>query len=172
VTGSGRRTEDDAQLAALGYSAEFERSMGLWANMALGFTYRSPLRVTAFAVLGIYIAFQAVVLAALRQRLKGWRPAGVWNLGRWGTAVNVVALAYGIFAMVLLLQPADAEAFLDRWIVAVGISIVGGSGLLYLLLGRPDGRSGDFPEGDAREVAARLQAIRRDAYTTVRSEEI
>jgi amino acid transporter len=34
-------------------------------------------RVTAFAVLGIYVAFQAVVLAALRQRLKGWRPAGV-----------------------------------------------------------------------------------------------
>jgi amino acid transporter len=38
-------------------------------------------RVTAFAVLGIYISFQAVVLAALRQRLKGWRPAGLWNLG-------------------------------------------------------------------------------------------
>jgi amino acid transporter len=38
-------------------------------------------RVTAFAVLGIYVAFQAVVLAALRQRIKGWRPAGLWNLG-------------------------------------------------------------------------------------------
>jgi hypothetical protein len=42
VTGSGRPTEHDAddaaQLAALGYSGEFERSMGLWANMALGFT--------------------------------------------------------------------------------------------------------------------------------------
>ena len=32
-------TDDDAQLAALGYTGEFERSMGLWANMALGFTY-------------------------------------------------------------------------------------------------------------------------------------
>src|SRR4051812_26649175 len=41
-------------------------------------------RVTAFAVLGIYIAFQAVVLAALRQRLRGWRPAGLWNLGSAG----------------------------------------------------------------------------------------
>ncbi len=64
-------------------------------------------RVTAFAVLGIYIAFQAVVLAALRQRLKGWRPAGNWNLGRYGLAVNVLALCYGIFAMVLLLKPGD-----------------------------------------------------------------
>jgi amino acid transporter len=128
-------------------------------------------RVTAFAVLGIYVAFQAVVLAALRQRLKGWRPAGVWNLGRWGTVVNVLALAYGVFAMVLLLQPADAEAFLDRWIVAVGICVVAGSGLLYLFLGRPDRESAGFPEGDAREVAAQLEAIRRDART-VRSEEI
>lgn len=128
-------------------------------------------RVTAFAVLGIYVAFQAVVLAALRQRLKGWRPAGVWNLGRWGLVVNVLALAYGVFAMVLLLQPADAEAFLDRWIVAVGICVVAGSGLLYLFLGRPDRESAHFPEGDAREVAAQLEAIRRDART-VRSEEI
>src|SRR4029077_14298786 len=63
-------------------------------------------RITAFAVLGIYIAFQAVVLAALRQRLKGWRPAGNWNLGRYGFAVNVLALCYGIFAMVLLANPA------------------------------------------------------------------
>jgi amino acid transporter len=128
-------------------------------------------RVTAFAVLGIYVAFQAVALAALRQRLKGWRPAGVWNLGRRGLVINVLALAYGIFAMVLLLQPADAEAFLDRWIVAVGICVVGGSGLLYRYLGRPDRHSADFPEGDAREVAAQLEAIRRDART-VRSEEI
>jgi hypothetical protein len=73
--------------------------------------------------------------------------------------------------MVLLLQPADADAFLDRWIVAVGICVVGGSGLLYLYLGRPDRLSADFPEGDAREVAAQLEAIRRDART-VRSEEI
>ncbi|MHA6624972.1 APC family permease [Pseudonocardia sichuanensis] len=128
-------------------------------------------RVTAFAVLGIYVAFQAVVLAALRQRILGWRPAGRWNLGRWGTAVNVLALAYGVFAIVLLLQPAEAEAFLDRWIVLVGLCVVGGSGLLYLWLGRPDRDSADVPEGDARVVAAQLQAIRRDERA-VRGEEI
>lgn len=33
-------------------------------------------RITAFAVIGIYISFQMVVLAALRQRLKGWKPMG------------------------------------------------------------------------------------------------
>ena len=78
-------------------------------------------RVTAFAVCGIYIAFQAVVLAALRQRLKGWRPAGLWNLGSWGLLVNVVALAYGVFAIYLLIRPGDTGVFLDDWIVAIGV---------------------------------------------------
>lgn len=121
-------------------------------------------RVTAFAVLGIYVSFQAVVLAALRQRLKGWRPAGLWNLGSAGLVVNVLALAYGIFAIVLLIKPAPGtETFLDRWIVAIGLAVVAGSGLLYLLLARPDRHSSHIPEGDAREVAADLRQIRRDA---------
>lgn len=121
-------------------------------------------RVTAFAVLGIYVAFQAVVLAALRQRLMGWRPAGLWNLGRAGFVVNVLALAYGIFAMVLLIKPAPGtETFLDRWIVAIGLAVVAGTGLLYLALARPDRQSEHVPEGDARDVARQLQQIRRDA---------
>ena len=50
----------------------------------------------AFAVLGIYVAFQMVVLASLRQRIRGWKPAGPFSLGRWGFVVNVAALAYGV----------------------------------------------------------------------------
>jgi amino acid transporter len=120
-------------------------------------------RVTAFAVLGIYVSFQAVVLAALRQRIKGWRPAGLWNLGSWGLLVNVVALAYGVFAIILLLQPADTDVFLDRWIVLIGLLVVGGSGLLYLLIAKPDRHSGDVPEGDAIEVATHLRQIRTES---------
>jgi amino acid transporter len=117
-------------------------------------------RITAFAVLGIYIAFQAVVLAALRQRLKGWRPAGNWNLGRYGFAVNVLALAYGIMAMVLLLKPGNTGSFLDRWVVAIGLVIVLASGFLYLFIARPDRHSDDVGEGDAIEVAATLRSLR------------
>src|SRR3712207_9396466 len=51
-------------------------------------------RVTAFAVLGIYIAFQAVVLAALRQRLRGWRPAGLWEPGPGGPVGHLPALCH------------------------------------------------------------------------------
>jgi amino acid transporter len=122
-------------------------------------------RITAFAVLGIYIAFQAVVLAALRQRLKGWRPAGNWNLGRYGFAVNVLALCYGIFAMVLLLKPGDTGSFLDRWVVAEGLAIILVTGLLYLMIARPDRHSDDVGEGDAIEVAAKLRSLRAGSAT-------
>jgi amino acid transporter len=124
-------------------------------------------RVTAFAVCGIYISFQAVVLAALRQRLKGWRPAGLWNLGSAGLLVNVLALAYGLFAIYLLIRPGDSGVFLDDWIVAIGIAIVAGSGLLYLVLARPDRHSDGVPEGDAVEVARQLQQIRRSSRSGV-----
>jgi len=127
-------------------------------------------RVTAFAVLAIYVSFQAVVLAALRQRVKGWRPGGLWNLGRWGLLVNVVALVYGVLAILLLVQPADTDAFIDRWVVLIGLCLVGGVGLAYLFLARPDRGSDDIPEGDAREVAQRLRQIRRENHAVATNE--
>src|SRR6266567_1484175 len=41
---------DSAQLEALGYNSKFDRSMSLWSNFALGFTYLSP-------VVGVYTVF-------------------------------------------------------------------------------------------------------------------
>jgi len=41
---------DAQQLRALGYTAKFDRSMSLWENFALGFTYLSP-------VVGVYSVF-------------------------------------------------------------------------------------------------------------------
>jgi len=117
-------------------------------------------RVTAFAVLGIYIAFQAVVLAALRQRFKGWRPAGNWNLGPAGMLVNVVALAYGIMAIFLLLRPGDTGTWIDDWVVAVGLFVVLATGLLYLFIAKPDRHSEDVAADDAVEVANLLRSLR------------
>jgi amino acid transporter len=122
-------------------------------------------QITAFAVLGIYVAFQAVVLAALRQRIKGWRPAGPFNLGPLGFAVNVIALAYGIFAMVLLARPGTTGVFLDDWIVLIGLGVVMGSGLLYLFIAQPHSASHQ-PEGDAIAVAAMLRAHPQNAAQT------
>ncbi|MEW6484714.1 APC family permease [Tatumella sp. UCD-D_suzukii] len=94
-------------------------------------------RITAFAVAGIYISFQMVVLAALRKRVQGWKPAGPWSLGRWGFLNNLLALGYGLFGIYLLCVPASGDNFLDRWIVLAGLAVVTGCGLLYLLTARP-----------------------------------
>ncbi|MFD0499677.1 amino acid permease [Streptomyces rhizosphaericus] len=125
------------------------------------FVYFSPdslTKIAAFQMLAGYAAFMMVVLAALRMRLKGWRPAGAWTLGRWGMTVNIAALAYGILGMVLLAQPiGDSRTpFVDRWIAVIGFLVVSAVGLAYLLTAKPD-RNSTAPEGDALEVAERLR---------------
>lgn len=125
------------------------------------FVYFSPdslVRIVAFQVLAGYVAFQMVVLAALRMRLRGWRPAGAWSLGRYGIAINAAALVYGVFAMVLLAAPTGnaASSFIDRWIALIGFLVVSAVGLVYLLVAKPE-RKSTAPEGDAIEIAARLR---------------
>lgn len=112
--------------------------------------------VTSFAILGIYLAFQMVVLASLRQRLMGWRPAGPFNLRGLGLIVNIVALTYGVFAMVLLATPGTSGSFFADYVVLIGLGVVLVSGLLYLFIARPDSGS-DAPEGDAKAVADEIR---------------
>lgn len=112
--------------------------------------------VTSFAILGIYLSFQMVVLAALRQRFKGWRPAGPFSLGGLGTVVNALALAYGVFAMILLATPGSSGAFLTDYVVHIGLVVVLVTGLLYLFTARPD-RKSTAPEGDAVRVAEEIR---------------
>ncbi len=117
-------------------------------------------RIISFAALGIYIAFQMVVFAALVARLRGWRPAGRFTLGRWGLAVNVLALVYGLAAMINVSWPRTPDVpWYDNWIVLLGAALVLGAGLLYLLVARPY-RHSDAPAGDAIETANRLRAAR------------
>src|SRR5579863_2741354 len=50
------RDQDAEQLRALGYVSHFDRSMSLWENFALGFTYLSP-------VVGVYTIFATIFAA-------------------------------------------------------------------------------------------------------------
>jgi amino acid transporter len=111
------------------------------------------LKVISFASAGIYIAFQMVVLAALIARSRGWNPSGKFTLGRYGFAVNIAALIYGVGGALNLAWPrgGDDVAWTDRWIVVIGCAIVAGTGVAYMLLGRPYERS-DAPYGDATSV--------------------
>ncbi|MGW4922514.1 APC family permease [Streptomyces parvulus] len=106
-------------------------------------------KIVSFAILGIYAAFQMVVLAALRARLKGWRPSGEFRLGRWGLLVNAGALAYGLFAIINISWPRTPDVpWYDNWIVLLSGGIVVAVGLVYMFTTHHYGRS-DAPAGNA-----------------------
>lgn len=99
-------------------------------------------KVISFAAFGIYLGFQMVVFAALRARLKGWKPSGKYQLGKWGLPVNIGALVYGIIAMINMCWPRTPDApWYDNYIVLVSGVIVVGIGLLYMMIHRSYGHS-------------------------------
>ncbi len=105
--------------------------------------------IISFAAVGIYISFQMIVLGALIARNRGWRPSGPYTLGGWGLTVNVLALAYGIAAIVNILWPRSPN---DPWYVnygmlvtTVGVIVLGA---LYMVTAKPYER-GNAPAGDA-----------------------
>lgn len=66
--------------------------------------------LTSFAVLGIYLAFQLIMLAALIARMRGWKPSGFFNLGWWAWPINLLGLAYGIAMMINVARPITPSA--------------------------------------------------------------
>jgi len=114
--------------------------------------------IISFAALGIYVSFQMIVLAALLARLKGWRPAGPYTLGAWGVPVNVLALAYGVSAIINILWPRapDQPWYIDygMLVTTVGVVVLGG---LYMVIAKPYER-GNAPAGDAHLLKARITA--------------
>ena len=115
---------------------------GLWLQNAVS-------TIISFASAGIYLAFQMVVLAALVARARGWQPAGPFTLRRWGWPVNVVALGYGVFAIIDMVWPRNPQ---DPWysnygmiVTATGVLLLG---IIYMLAARPYDH-GQAPAGDA-----------------------
>ena len=105
--------------------------------------------IISFAALGIYISFQMVVLGALLARIKGWRPAGPYTLHGWGPTVNVIALLYGVSAIVNILWPRSPT---EPWYINYGILVTTVGvlvlGMIYMVTARPYER-GNAPAGDA-----------------------
>jgi amino acid transporter len=106
-------------------------SIGHWLQDAVN-------TIISFAAIGIYVAFQMVILGAVIARARGWRPAGPFQLGRWGWPVNLLALCYGTSAVANMVWPRSPK---EPWFVNYGMlfttAVVVGTGLLYLVLGRP-----------------------------------
>ncbi len=121
------------------------------AVIVLGSVYstKALTSIISFATLGIYLGFQMVVLAALRARLKGWKPSGAFQLGRFGMPVTIAALTYGVLAMVNMAWPRTPDApWYDNWLVALSAAVGAGIGAVYLVIVKPYERS-DATAGDA-----------------------
>ncbi len=105
--------------------------------------------IISFASVGIYIAFQMIVMSALVARVRGWRPSGTFRLGRWAWPVNVAALIYGLSAIVNMSWPrSPADPWFSNYGVittSVGVILLGA---VYMIVGRPYDR-GHAPAGDA-----------------------
>src|ERR1700675_1314218 len=72
--------QDAEQLRSLGYVSHFDRSMSLWENFALGFTYLSP-------VVGVYTIFATVFAAG--------GPPMWWTYLFVGVGQMMVCLVFG-----------------------------------------------------------------------------
>ncbi|SJN12682.1 Amino acid permease-associated region [Leucobacter sp. 7(1)] len=105
--------------------------------------------MVGFGTVGIYMGFQMVVLAALRARIMGWKPAGKFRLGAWAYPVNIIALVWGVAAVANILWPRPtgggwAEDYL-LIMTTVGVIAVG---WIYMLVSKAYQR-GDAPAADA-----------------------
>jgi len=84
-------------------------SNALWISAGLTLIFSLSARLesvlTSFAVVGIYLAFQMIMVASLVARARGWQPQGYFRLGGWAWPITIVGLVYGIGMMINLARP-------------------------------------------------------------------
>ncbi len=109
-----------------------------------------PANVTAlyalvsFATSGIYLAFFLTVFGALLARLRGWKPSGVFTLGRSGLLVTAAAAAYLALMLLNIVWPSPLSSgravFNYGWVTLLVMGVIVAAGALYELVVRPDRR--------------------------------
>ena len=96
-------------------AAHLTPAPAIWLSVAVAFaatisagTYAV---VTSFSVIGLYIAYIAPVYLAWRTRgSPAEPPRGPWHLGRFGAAINLVAMIWVAFITVILAIPDHMRA--------------------------------------------------------------
>jgi amino acid transporter len=100
--------------------------------------------LVSFATSGIYLAFFLTVLGALVARMRGWRPSGVFSLGRWGLPVTIGGALYLILMLLDIVWPGPLSGgravFNYGWITLLVMALIVGAGALYEAIARPDRR--------------------------------
>jgi amino acid transporter len=98
--------------------------------------------LVSFGVSGIYLSFLLTVIAALIARARGWIPEGRFSLGRWGMAVNVIAVAYLGLMLINVVLPTGLDSpravFNLDWITLVVMFVIAVIGVVLFVAIRPD----------------------------------
>ncbi|MCE1177790.1 MAG: amino acid permease [Micrococcales bacterium] len=135
IMGSSLLKKFDANRAIPPYALLVAAAVPALIVIGSKFSADALTKIVSFAALGIYMGFQMVVLAALRARLRGWVPSGKYTLGKWGLPVNIIALAYGVIAMINMCWPRTPDVpWYDNWIVLLSGLAVVALGLVYMLV--------------------------------------
>ena len=116
-------------------------------GLSLGLNPSAAGTLITFGTGGFFIIYLIVTIAALYSRLTGrWMPEkGKFFLGRWGLALNIIAVAWLLFETVNIawpraeFAPPDAP-FIQVWAVIVVFSVAAAIGLVYMLIAKPQAR--------------------------------
>ena len=98
--------------------------------------------LTSVAIIMFYLAYMCVTVPLLLARLRGTWPAKehgpYFKLGRWGLAVNVLAVVFQVGVLVNLALPRPAvygnSAWYYQWGAFTFTGLLGGIGIVYYLL--------------------------------------
>ncbi len=102
--------------------------VGVWVSVVVAFAlalFADALSVmAALSTVALYASYGLPVLLALLARRGGWPRKGPWTLGRWGPALNIVAVLWIAFMVVMMSLPPNSLA---------GLALIGTCLLLILV---------------------------------------
>ncbi len=88
--------------------------VGVWVSVLVAFVlalFADALSVmAALSTVALYASYGLPVLLALLARRKGWPRVGPWTLGRFGPVMNVIAVVWVVFMVVLMSLPPNGLA--------------------------------------------------------------
>ena len=98
--------------------------------------------LVSFATSGIYLAFFLTVVGALVARARGWKPSGVFTLGKWGVPVTIGGALYLLLMLVDIVWPSALSSgraiFNYGWVTLLVMTLIVGIGAIYEAIARPN----------------------------------